>query len=72
MEKIRLGIIGCGDMGFWHARNLNKMKETKIVAASDINSDNLKRFTNEFKIKYSFSDYTQILDIKEIEGVLIR
>ncbi len=71
MEKIRLGIIGCGDMGFWHARNLNKMKETEIVASSDINSDNLKRFTNEFKIKYSFSDYTQILDIKEIEGVLI-
>jgi len=71
MEKVRLGIIGCGDMGFWHARNLSKMKEIEIIAASDINSHNLKQFTSEFQVKHSFSDYTQMLDIKEIEGVLI-
>jgi len=50
---------------------LNKMKEIEIIAASDINSDSLKRFANEFQVKYSFSDYTQMLDIKEIDGVLI-
>lgn len=71
LEKTRLGIIGCGDMGFWHARNLSKMKEVEIVAASDINSDSLKRFANEFRVRYSFSDYAQILDIKEVEGVLV-
>ena len=71
MEKVCLGIIGCGDMGFWHARNLNKMKEVEITAASDVNLDSLKRFTNEFQVKYSFLDYTQRLDIKEMEGVLI-
>jgi len=71
MEKIGLGIIGCGDMGFWHARNLSKMKGVEIIAASDINSDNLKRFTDEFQVKHSFSDYNKILDIKEIEGVLV-
>lgn len=71
MEKVRLGIIGCGDMGFWHSRNLNKMKEVEIVAASDINSDNLKRFTDEFQVEHSFSDYNKILDIKEIDGVLV-
>ena len=71
MEKIGLGIIGCGDMGFWHARNLSKMKGVEIIAASDINSDNLKRFTDEFQVKHSFSDYNKILNIKEIEGVLV-
>ncbi|MCD6232514.1 Gfo/Idh/MocA family oxidoreductase [Candidatus Aerophobetes bacterium] len=71
MEKIRLGIIGCGGMGFHHARSLSKMKDVEIMAASDINPDNLKQFTEEFKTKHSFLDYTQILNIEEIEGVLI-
>lgn len=71
MEKIRLGIIGCGGMGFHHARNLSKMKDVEIIAASDVNSNRLKQFTNEFKVKYSSSNYNQILNIKEMEGVLI-
>jgi len=71
MEKIRLGIIGCGGMGFHHSRRLIKMKEVEIIAASDINSDSLKRFTGEFQVKHSFSDYNRILDIKEMEGVLV-
>ena len=71
IEKIHLGIIGCGDMGFYHARRLSKMKEVEIIAASDINWDSLKRFTDEFQVKHSFSDYNKMLEIKEIEGVLI-
>ncbi len=71
MEKIRLGIIGCGGMGFHHSRRLIKMKEVEIVAASDVNSDSLKRFTDEFQVKHSFSDYNRMLDIKEMRGVLV-
>ena len=71
MEKVRLGIIGCGDMGLHHAQRLIKIKEVEIIAASDINSDSLKRFTNEFQVKHSFSDYNRILGIKEMDGVLI-
>jgi len=71
MEKVRLGIIGCGGMGFHHARSLSKMKGVEVIAVSDVNSNSLKQFTNEFKVKYFFSDYNQMLNVKEMDGVLI-
>lgn len=44
MEKIKLGIIGIGNMGSGHANNIKQGKcpETELVAISDINSDRLE------------------------------
>jgi len=71
MEKVHLGIIGCGGMGFHHARSLSKMENVEITGAADVDPEKLKRFTQHYSVKYSFSDYAQLLDIKEIDAVLI-
>ena len=43
MEKIRIGIIGCGNMGSSHAANLRdgKCPDFDLVAISDINPDRI-------------------------------
>ncbi len=44
MEKIKLGIIGIGNMGSGHANNIKagKCPETELVAISDANSERLE------------------------------
>lgn len=32
----RIGIVGCGAMGTWHARNLARQPDTAVVAVSDV------------------------------------
>jgi len=71
MEKVHVGIIGCGGMGSYHAKSLSKMEGVEILAAADANPDTLKRFVQEHNVKYSFMDYDQMLDIEAIDAVLI-
>ncbi len=39
MERIRIGIIGCGGMGGVHSRRLKEMEEVEIVALCDLTEE---------------------------------
>lgn len=71
MKKVRVGIIGCGEMGSYHAKGLGKMEDVELLATSDVKPDALKRFAQKHNVKYSFTDYDQMLDIEAIDAVLI-
>lgn len=51
MDKIKLGIIGIGNMGTGHANSVRKgmCPEIELVAVADINEDRLKWAQEEFK-----------------------
>lgn len=83
MKKVRLGIIGCGNIGSQHFTNVQKGKcpEIDITAVADINPDRLewvKRTNEEYRannpdlpIPALFSDAGEMMKSGLIDAVII-
>ena len=83
MKKVRLGIIGCGNIGSQHYSNVlnGKCPEIDVVAIADVNSERLdwaedlcKRYRNQNpdipEVKL-FSDASEMLASGLIDAVII-
>ncbi len=71
MERVRVGIIGCGGIGRHHARYLREISGAEIAAVADINDNLLKSYAEEFKVGKAYCDYGEMLSSEEIEVALI-
>ncbi len=61
-KLIYCGIIGLGRSGWkLHTKILNKNKNYKIYAASDINKSKLLEYSKKNKCKY-YVDYKELVD----------
>ena len=67
---IRIGIIGTGGMANWHAKNLSEMKGVKVTAGCDIREDALKAFAEKFGVPSTYTNYRDLLDKEELDGVV--
>ena len=74
MERIRLGIIGIGNIGTAHARNLldGKCPDFDLVAAADINPERIAWYKENMsdKITY-FDDAIAMLDSGLIDACMV-
>lgn len=74
MDKIKLGIIGIGNMGSSHARNIlnDKCPNIELVAVSDANQERIEWAKKELsaEIKY-FSSPEEMLDSGIINSCLV-
>ncbi|MFW6007091.1 MAG: Gfo/Idh/MocA family protein [Bacillota bacterium] len=74
MSKVKIGIIGIGNMGTSHARNLyaGKVPDAELVAVSDINPDRLEWVKNNLgeDIK-TYDDNDEFFADEEIDAVMI-
>lgn len=59
-EKIRVAVIGAGNMGKNHLRNYFILPEADLVGLADINPDT-KKLADEYKTAF-FTDYKKMLD----------
>ncbi len=50
MRKIKTGIIGLGYLGYHHLRNIKKIEYFDIAGVYDIDSNRLKKVSNEFSV----------------------
>ena len=50
MEKVRFGIVGCGNMGSGHAKNFlqDKIANGKVTAVCDLNPKKFEFFKEKF------------------------
>ena len=83
MKKIRLGIIGCGNMGSQHYSNVlnGKCPEIDVTAIADINPDRLdwaQKTNSDYRAKNAeipevtlFSDASEMMKSSLIDAVLI-
>ena len=73
MEKVRLGIIGVGNMGSSHIKNYLKdtMPEIEITAVADINPDRLQWAKEQLPDVKTFNTASELMDSGEVEAVLI-
>jgi len=70
MEKINLGIIGLGFIGKVHLRNCLNLKSVKVVAAAD-SSKKALNYAKNFRVKQLFTDYHELLKLKDLDAVII-
>ncbi|MFW6007149.1 MAG: Gfo/Idh/MocA family protein [Halanaerobiales bacterium] len=74
MGKVKIGIIGVGNMGTAHARNLfeGKVPEAELKAVCDVNPDRLKWVKNNLggEIK-TYKDSDKFFADEEVEAVMI-
>lgn len=68
-DKIRIGIIGVGQIGKAHVRNYQAIPEAQIVAVCDIREDEAQRVAAEYGIPHVYTDYRQMLQRDDLDSV---
>ena len=63
MEKVRFGIVGCGNMGTGHSKNLREEKITNgvLTAVCDINPNKFKGFKERFGDSIAYFDNAEAM-----------
>jgi len=71
-ERIRVGIIGAGDIvGSVHIPGLRRMPGVEIVAVANRSLESSRRAAAEFDIPRAYADWEQLLAADGIDAVLI-
>lgn len=68
-RKIRIGIIGVGQIGKIHLNNYQKIDGAEIVALADVNETEAQRVAQVYDIPNVYTDFRQLLARDEIEAV---
>ncbi|NQU18507.1 MAG: Gfo/Idh/MocA family oxidoreductase [Candidatus Saganbacteria bacterium] len=68
MAKVKVGVIGCGKMGTFHANILNNLKEAKLIGLFDLDQAKAQAEAERLKVKH-YESYELLL--KDIEAVII-
>ncbi len=68
-NKIRIGIIGVGQIGKHHLRNYARIDAVEVVALADINEAEGQRVSQEFGIANVYTDFAELLKRDDIQAV---
>ncbi len=73
MQKVRLGVIGVGNMGSSHIRNSleGKMPEIEITAVADIKPERLDWAKEQLPQVKTFDNASALMDSGEVDAILI-
>lgn len=73
MDKVRIGIIGIGNMGSSHLQRLNKGDVPEMVAAAvcDINTDRLEWAEKNYPDIPRFDDAEKMMDSGLVDAILV-
>jgi predicted dehydrogenase len=69
MDKIRVGIIGVGQIGKHHLANYAKIPEAEVVAAADIDAPELARVAGEYHIPNTYASFRELLARDDLDAV---
>ena len=67
--KIRLGIIGVGQIGKSHVSQYKSVPDCEIVAVADVNEEEGKRVAAANNIPRVFTSFREMLKVEEIDAV---
>lgn len=72
MKKIKIGLIGAGRIGKFHAETIKaNVNFVEIKSVADIFTDNIQYWAENLGIKNVYTNANKILEDKEIDAVLI-
>jgi len=68
-DRVRIGIVGIGQIGKSHLRNYQKINGVEIVAAADLNEAELGRVAREFGIPNTYTNFRELLQRDDLVAV---
>lgn len=71
MDKVKIGVIGTGNISNLHMAGYSRLENVEVIAACDINEERVKKFAETYHIANTFTDYHELLKMKEIDAVSI-
>lgn len=69
MQKINVGLVGCGRVSEIHMKAYKNIPEVKVVAVSDINIERAKAFAQNYKIPKAYDNTSKLFEIKDLDFV---
>jgi len=69
-KKLRVGVVGVGNMGANHARSYSKIENVEFKAVSDINIESAKKVAEENGVDYFF-DFAEMIKIMKLDAVSV-
>lgn len=71
MRKLKVGIIGVGSISHFHIESYLNNENVQLAAFCDINKDRLKEKSEKYNISHTFTDYNEMLKMKNLDAVSI-
>ncbi len=71
MGKVKIGIIGTGSISNLHMAGYTRLENVEVIAACDINGKRVKKFAETYGIPHTFTDYNEMLKMKELDAVSV-
>lgn len=71
MKKIKVGIIGTGNISRCHLAGYKLLKNVEVYAACDINETRVKAYAKDNNIPHVFTDYNEMLKLEELDAVSV-
>jgi len=71
MEKVRVGVIGCGVIGRVHLKCLSKNPSAEIVAVADIREEAAKEAASQFGVTKIYTSPDDLLSDPEVDAVIL-
>ena len=70
-KAVKVGFIGSGGIARTHMGHLSKIEGVELVAAADINKNALAQAQKEYGVKQTFTDWKELLELKELDAVSV-
>lgn len=71
MKKVRLGIIGAGNITVGHLDGSLKSPDLEVTAICDVNEAQLKKRADQYGIKNRFKNHIDLINCPEVDAVSI-
>jgi predicted dehydrogenase len=68
-ERVRIGVIGVGQIGKYHLSNYSQIPQAEIVAVADVNEAEAKQVAAQYNIPYVYTDFRKLLARDDIKAV---
>ncbi len=70
-EKVRWGILGCGEIAYAFAKTLMTIPDASLVAVASKTPNKARNFAEQFKLTKWFKNYEELLQDQKIDIVYI-
>lgn len=69
MKKLRIGLVGAGNIAKTHLEAYKSVESAEIVAVCDINPEILEKTAQKYEIKNTYLSITQMIENEELDAV---
>ena len=69
VERVRVGVIGVGQIGKYHLDNYQKIPSAEVVAIADVNQAEAERVGKRYGVPDIYTDFRQLLARDDIQAV---